>query len=56
MSDTGDLKAISYAAIFDKRSKTSGRIASAIIYTVLRMADVIDWWFPVKVVEGNKIN
>jgi hypothetical protein len=49
MSDTADLKALSYEAIFDKRSKTSGRLASAIIYAVLRLGEVIDWWFPVKV-------
>jgi hypothetical protein len=46
-SDTATLKTLSYAAIFDKRSRTSGRVASAIIYAVLRAGDIIDWWFPV---------
>jgi hypothetical protein len=26
----------------------SGRIGAAIIYTVIRMGEIIDWWFPVK--------
>jgi len=51
-----DLKALSYEAIFDKRSKTSGRLASAIIYAVLRLGEIIDWWFPVKASEPVKIN
>jgi hypothetical protein len=56
MSDTKALKTLSYDAIFDKRSRMSGRLASAIIYAVLRAGDIIDWWFPVKVVESSKIN
>jgi hypothetical protein len=56
MADIKALKAISLEAIFDKRSKTSGRVASAIIYAVIRAAEIIDWWFPVKVLEDNKIN
>ena len=47
-SDTATLKILSYTAIFDKRSRASGRVASAIIYVVLRAGDVIDWLFPVK--------
>ena len=56
MSDTAELKALSYEAIFDKRSRTSGRLASAIIYAVIRAGEIIDWWFPLKVIEDNKIN
>jgi hypothetical protein len=43
-----DLKALSYEAIFDRRSKMSGRDASVFIYAALRIADVIDYWFPVQ--------
>ena len=43
-----DLKSVSYRCIFDKPSKMSGRIASAIIYTVIRAGEIIDWWFPVR--------
>lgn len=48
-ADTATLKVLSYTAIFDKRSRMSGRVASAIIYVVIRAGDIIDWWFPVKV-------
>lgn len=43
-----DLKELSYEAIFDRRSKMSGRVGSVFLYAVLRIAEVIDWWFPVK--------
>jgi hypothetical protein len=43
------LKEVSYKCIFDKPSKMSGRVASAIIYAVIRAGEIIDWWFPVKV-------
>jgi len=52
--DTVELKALSYEAVFDKRSPMSGRIASAIIYAVIRAGEIIDWWFPVKAVEPMK--
>jgi len=51
-----DLKELSYKCIFDQRSPMSGRIYGAIIYMVIRAGEIIDWWFPVKVKEGNKIN
>ena len=51
-----DLKALSLEAIFDKRSKMSGRVGSVLIYTVIRVAEIIDWWFPLKALEDNKIN
>jgi len=41
------LKELSYLAIFDKWSPMSGRISSAIMYTVIRAGEIIDWWFPV---------
>ena len=43
-----DLKALSYKCIFDKPSKMSGRVGAAIIYAVVRVGEIIDWWFPVK--------
>jgi hypothetical protein len=52
MTSTAELKAVSFATIFDKRSRTSGRLASAIIYAVILAGEIIDWWFPVNV---NKI-
>ena len=55
-SDTKDLKALSYKCIFDKPSKMSGRVASAIIYAVVRAGEIIDWWFPVKASEPVKSN
>jgi hypothetical protein len=45
---TTNLKELSYEAIFDRRSKMSGRVGSVFLYAVLRIAEVIDWWFPVK--------
>ena len=51
-----DLKALSYKCIFDKPSKMSGRVASAIIYAVVRAGEIIDWWFPVKVAAPVKNN
>jgi hypothetical protein len=51
-----DLKQLSYRCIFDRASPMSGRVAGAIIYIVIRAGEIIDWWFPVKVKEGNKIN
>jgi hypothetical protein len=50
------LKEVSYKCIFDKPSKMSGRVASAIIYMVIRAGEIIDWWFPVKVSEPVKSN
>ena len=52
--DLKDLKSISYKCIFDKPSKMSGRVASAILYVVIRAGEIIDWWFPVKVAEPVK--
>jgi hypothetical protein len=42
------LKEVSYRCIFDKPSKMSERVASAIIYAMIRVGEVIDWWFPVR--------
>jgi hypothetical protein len=55
-SNAQELKAVSYKCVFDKKSPTSGRVAAAIIYAVIRLGEVIDWWFPVKASEVNKIN
>ena len=55
-ADTATLKVLSYTAIFDKKSPMSGRVSAGIIYAVIRAGEIIDWWFPVKVTEGNKIN
>jgi hypothetical protein len=54
--DTVELKDVSYRCILDKRTAMSGRIASAIIYAVIRAGEIIDWWFPVKVTDPMKIN
>lgn len=51
-----ELKSVSYMCIFDKRSPTSGRVASAIIYAVIRAGEIIDWWFPVKASKPVKSN
>jgi len=42
-----ELKELSYLAIYDKKSKMSGRVMSALIYTGIRICEIIDWWFPV---------
>ena len=46
---TTNLKALSYEAIFDCREPMSGRVGCMLIYAVFRLAEIIDWWFPVKV-------
>jgi hypothetical protein len=52
--DNGKLKDLSYRCVWDRSTKMSMRIGCAVLYTVLRLADVIDWWFPVKDAEDNK--
>ena len=52
--NTVELKEISYRCMFDKPSPMSGRVASAIIYAVIRAGEIIDWWFPVKVTDPMK--
>jgi hypothetical protein len=42
-----NLKEISYRSIFNKKSPMSGRISAALIYTVIRVGEIIDWWLPV---------
>jgi hypothetical protein len=56
ISDAQELKALSYKCAFDKKSPTSGRVGAAIIYAIVRVGDIIDWWFPVKNLEDNKMN
>jgi hypothetical protein len=46
-SNAQELKALSYEAIFDRRSKMSGRVGSVFLYAVIRLAEIINWWFPV---------
>lgn len=46
--DTVELKDVSYRCVLDKRTPMSGRVASAIIYAVIRAGEIIDWWFPVR--------
>jgi hypothetical protein len=43
-----NLKALSYDAMFDWREPMSGRVGCFFIYAVIRAAEIIDWWFPVK--------
>jgi hypothetical protein len=52
--DTIELKDVSYRCIFDKPTPMSGRVASAIIYAVIRAGEIIDWWFPVKATDLMK--
>jgi hypothetical protein len=52
--NTVELKDISYRCVLDERSPMSGRVASAIIYAVIRASEIIDWWFPVKVTDPMK--
>jgi hypothetical protein len=52
--NTVELKDISYRCVLDERSSMSGRVASAIIYAVIRAGEIIDWWFPVKVTDPMK--
>jgi len=52
--NTVELKDISYRCVLDKRTPMSGRVASAIIYAVIRAGEIIDWWFPVKVTDPMK--
>lgn len=52
--ETLELKDVSYRCVFDKRTAMSGRVASAIIYAVIRAGEIIDWWFPVKVTDPVK--
>ena len=49
-----ELKDLSYRCVLDKQTAMSGRVASAIIYTVIRAGEVIDWWFPVKAADPMK--
>ena len=46
--DRSKIRELSYACIFDKKSPMSARVACTVLYTVLRLGEVIDWWFPVK--------
>lgn len=54
--DVKTLKAASYKCILDKPSPMSGRVGAAIIYAVIRVGDIIDWWFPVKASAPVKNN
>ena len=49
--NTVELKDLSYRCVFDKHTPMSGRVSSAIIYAVIRVGEIIDWWFPVKKIE-----
>lgn len=49
-----ELKATCLLCIRDAPSPMSGRVAAAVIYSVLRLGEIIDWWFPVKVSETVK--
>jgi hypothetical protein len=42
-----ELKDLTYKCIFDHKSPMSGRVSAVIIYTAIRMGEIIDWWFPV---------
>jgi hypothetical protein len=55
-SNAQELKTLSHKCIFDKKSPMSGRVSAGIIYAVIRVGEIIDWWFPVKVSEPVKTN
>jgi hypothetical protein len=46
--ELGDLKTLASKCVHDKPMKTSMRVAAAILYCVVRMGEIIDWWFPVR--------
>lgn len=50
-----ELKMAAHQCVTDAKTQMSARVASAILYAVLRIGEIIDWWFPVKVSMGNKI-
>jgi len=54
--DADKIKPLAYQVVVDSATRTSTRVACALLYATLRLGDIIDWWFPLKVVEGNKIN
>lgn len=47
--DNTKLKDISSKGIYDKKTKMSARVMCAFIYAAVRAAEIIDWWFPLKV-------
>jgi hypothetical protein len=47
--DPAELKDVTYKCIYDKNSKMSERVMCACIYAAVRAAEIIDWWFPLKV-------
>ena len=50
--DMAELKPLAYQVVFDSATKMSTRAACAFLYAVIRLGEVLDWWFPVK---NNKI-
>jgi hypothetical protein len=55
-SNAAELKALTHTCIFDKKSPMSGRVSAGIIYAVIRVGEIIDWWFPVKASAPVKSN
>jgi hypothetical protein len=53
MTDLRNLKNVSYQCIFDRRSPMSGRVTGAIIYMIIRAGEIIDWWFPLKIIADQ---
>ena len=49
-----ELKSLSYKCIYDRASPMSGRVSAAAIYVAIRLGEIIDWWFPVKVAAPVK--
>ncbi len=47
--DADKIKPLAYQVVVDSATRTSTRVACAILYATLRLGDIIDWWFPVKV-------
>jgi len=48
------MKKAASAVVRDTDSKTSTRVMSFLYYMAIRVCEIIDWWFPVKVQKKEK--
>ena len=48
---TPEMKKAAATVVKDTDSKMSTRVLSVLYYLTIRMCEVIDWWFPVKVTK-----
>jgi hypothetical protein len=47
------MKKAANAVVKDTDSKTSTRVLSFLYYLTIRACEIIDWWFPVKVLKTH---